>query len=141
MTAGTSQKVQALILACLALCKITAYTVAIVVVIGNVLMTGHLNYYLLSALLWMRSSINEQVEKDWQNLHSAVTSLILERVVLVDKTQSFRSLGVLCLVGGLCYIVTLVFTLLQDRCCPPCLRSCGYTVLMTGIGLFSDSLF
>ena len=58
-------------------------------------------FYLLSASLWMRSSLEDQMNSDVTAFKSAVSTLLLASRVLFDQTTLYISLGIMLADGGI----------------------------------------
>ena len=52
------------------------------------------NYYVISALLWMRSSLDSSLRGDFEDCQRRFQSLVLECRVLLDRSPAFVNLGI-----------------------------------------------
>ena len=59
------------------------------------------NYYVISALLWMRSSLDSSLRGDWSDCCTSLQSLVLELRVLFEKKPAYINLGIFFEAAGL----------------------------------------
>ena len=59
------------------------------------------NYYVISALLWMKGSLESQMVCDWSTCVDRCITLVLEVRVLIDKSRCYTWLGILFEASGL----------------------------------------
>ena len=59
------------------------------------------NYYVISALLYMRSSLESQLNDDWSSCRQKCSMLVLETILLLEKTHAYVCMGILFESAGL----------------------------------------
>jgi hypothetical protein len=118
MSATISQKVQAMFIICLLVAKMACYLLLVGLLmwyLRSMDLAGSSSWYLISAVIYLRSSLEQAVTADWNAATTALGKLLLECRVLYTGGGAFLSLGMLLQIGqvGSC-LQTQVITDLVD---------------------------
>ena len=99
MSASFEEKLQACVVLAFFLLKIIVYTGCLTFMCKFLMdtMLGRTkpNYYVISALLWMRSSLEAALQNDWSQCKTRLENLVLELRVLLEESHAYICLGVL----------------------------------------------
>jgi hypothetical protein len=104
MAASMAHKLQACVVGMFMMVKVLAYTACLAFVckfIMDTLVGGRQpNYYIISGLLYMRSSLESQLRDDWSGCSSSLSKLLLEVRLFLEASAAYVILGIFMEAGG-----------------------------------------